>query len=108
PEHLAELLALVDAGRITAGSAREVFAEMAKSGERPEAIMRARGLEAVSDSGELERLARGVVDANPAQVAKFRAGETKLLNFFVGQVMKASGGKADPDKLRQVLGKLLT
>jgi aspartyl-tRNA(Asn)/glutamyl-tRNA(Gln) amidotransferase subunit B len=107
PEHLAELLALVDAGRITAGSAREVFAEMAKSGERPEAIMRARGLEAVSDSGELERLARGVVEANAAQVAKYRAGETKLLNFFVGQVMKASSGKADPEKLREVLGKLL-
>ena len=107
PEQLVELLKLVDAGRITAGSAREVFAEMARTGERPEAIMRARGLEAVSDSGELERLARGVIDANAGQVAKYRAGETKLLNFFVGQVMKSSGGKADPGALREILTRLL-
>ena len=107
PEQLVELLKLVDAGRITAGSAREVFAEMAKTGEAPEAIVRARGLEAVSDSGELERLARGAVDANPAQAAKYRAGETKLLNFFLGQVMKASGGKADAAKLREILARLL-
>jgi aspartyl-tRNA(Asn)/glutamyl-tRNA(Gln) amidotransferase subunit B len=107
PEHLVELLKLVDAGRITAGSAREVFAEMATSGDRPEAIMRARGLEAVSDSGELERLARTVIDANAGQVAKYRAGEAKLLNFFVGQVMKASGGKADPAALREIMTRLL-
>jgi aspartyl-tRNA(Asn)/glutamyl-tRNA(Gln) amidotransferase subunit B len=107
PGHLVELLKLVDAGRITAGSAREVFAEMARSGDRPEAIMRARGLEAVSDTGLLERFARGVIDANAGQVAKYRAGETKLLNFFVGQVMKASGGKADPAALREILGRLL-
>jgi aspartyl-tRNA(Asn)/glutamyl-tRNA(Gln) amidotransferase subunit B len=107
PAHLVELLKLVDAGRITAGSAREVFAEMARTGERPEAIMRARGLEAVSDTGELERLARAVIDANPGQLAKYRAGETKLLNFFLGQVMKSSGGKADPAALREILGRLL-
>ena len=108
PEHLVELLKLIDAGRITAGSAREVFAEMARTGERPEAIMRARGLEAVSDTGELERLARGVIEANAGQVAKYRAGEVKLLNFFVGQVMKASGGKADPAALREILGRILS
>jgi len=107
PEHLVELLKLVDAGRITAASAREVFAEMAKSGARPEAIVRERGLEAVSDSGALEGHARDVIAANPAQVAKFKGGDTKLLNFFVGQVMKATGGKADPARLRDVLTKLL-
>jgi aspartyl-tRNA(Asn)/glutamyl-tRNA(Gln) amidotransferase subunit B len=107
PEHLVELLKLVDSGRVTAGSAREIFTEMARTGERPEAIMRARGLEAVSDTGELERLARTVIDANAGQVAKYRAGETKLLNFFVGQVMKASGGKADPGALRVIMERLL-
>jgi aspartyl-tRNA(Asn)/glutamyl-tRNA(Gln) amidotransferase subunit B len=105
--HLVELLRLVDAGRITASSAREVFAEMAKSGERPEAIVRARGLEAVSDAGELERLASEAIAANAPQVAKFRAGDAKLLNFFVGQVMKATGGKADPARLREILTRLL-
>ncbi|HTO71406.1 MAG TPA: Asp-tRNA(Asn)/Glu-tRNA(Gln) amidotransferase subunit GatB [Myxococcota bacterium] len=106
-EHLVELLKLVDAGRITAASAREVFAEMARTGGRAEAIVRARGLEAVSDAGELERHARDVVAANAAQVAKYRGGETKLLNFFVGQVMKATGGKADPARLREILARLL-
>ena len=107
PEHLVELLRLIDTGRITAGSAREVFAEMARSGERAEAIVRARGLEAVSDAGELERHAREVIAANAAQAEKYRAGETKLLNFFVGQVMKATGGKADPARLREILARLL-
>ena len=107
PEKLVELLKLVDAGRITAGSAREVFAEMAKTGERAEAIVRARGLEAVSDAGELEGHAREVIAANGDQVAKYKAGETKLLNFFVGQVMKRTGGKADPARLREVLSRLL-
>ncbi len=107
PEGLVELLKLVDAGRITAGSAREVFAEMAKTGEPAEAIVRARGLEAVSDAGELEGHAREVIAANADQVAKYKAGETKLLNFFVGQVMKRTGGKADPARLREVLARLL-
>jgi len=106
-EHLVELLRLVDAGRITAGSAREVFAEMARSGQRAEAIVRAKGLEAVSDAGELERHAREAIAANAAQAEKYRAGETKLLNFFVGQVMKATGGKADPARLREILARLL-
>jgi hypothetical protein len=106
-EKLVALLRLLDQGRVTAASAREIFVEMAQSGERPEAIMAARGLEAVSDSGELERLAQTVIDANAPQVAKYRGGDTKLLNFFVGQVMKASAGKADPAKLREILTRLL-
>jgi len=107
PDKLVELLKLIDAGKITAGSAREVFAEMAKTGGAAEAIVRARGLEAVSDTGELEGHAREVIAANADQVAKYKAGETKLLNFFVGQVMKRTGGKADPASLREVLARLL-
>jgi aspartyl-tRNA(Asn)/glutamyl-tRNA(Gln) amidotransferase subunit B len=108
PSHLVELLRMVDAGRVTAASAREVFAEMAKTGARAEDIVRARGLEAVSDSGELERHASEVIAANPAQVAKLKGGDAKLLNFFVGQVMKATGGKADPARLREILTRLLS
>ncbi|HTO52806.1 MAG TPA: Asp-tRNA(Asn)/Glu-tRNA(Gln) amidotransferase subunit GatB [Myxococcota bacterium] len=107
PDHLVELLKLVDAGRITAASAREVFAEMAKTGARPEEIVRARGLEAVSDTSALEGHAREVIARNAPQVAKYKAGDVKLLNFFVGQVMKATGGKADPAKLREILRQLL-
>jgi Asp-tRNA(Asn)/Glu-tRNA(Gln) amidotransferase B subunit len=73
---------------------------MAKTGEWPEAIIRARGLEAVSDSGELERLARGVIGANAGQLAKYRAGEVKLLYFFVGQVMKSSARAGGGRRIR--------
>ncbi len=108
PGHLARLLALVDAGRVTAASARKIFAEMAKSGAEPEQIMREQGLEAVSDTGELEAQARAAIEANPKQLEQYRGGEQKLLNFFVGQVMRATGGKADPAAVREILDRLLS
>ncbi|MBW2279789.1 MAG: Asp-tRNA(Asn)/Glu-tRNA(Gln) amidotransferase subunit GatB [Deltaproteobacteria bacterium] len=108
PGHLARLLELVDAGRVNAASARRIFSEMAKSGAEPEQIMRDQGLEAVSDTAELESMARAALDANPKQLEQYRGGEQKLLNFFVGQVMKASGGKADPAAVREILDRLLS
>ncbi|MCP4005733.1 MAG: Asp-tRNA(Asn)/Glu-tRNA(Gln) amidotransferase subunit GatB [bacterium] len=107
PRHMADLLKLIDEGKLTAASAREVFAETAQTGAAPEAVMEARGLEAVSDSGELEALARGVIEANPKQAEQFRAGEAKLLNFFLGKIMKESQGKADPAAVREILSRLL-
>ena len=80
---------------------------MAKSGRDPAEIIREQGLESVSDSGELEALAREVIEANPKQLGQYRAGETKLLNFFVGQIMKSTGGKAEPGIVREILGRLL-
>jgi aspartyl-tRNA(Asn)/glutamyl-tRNA(Gln) amidotransferase subunit B len=80
---------------------------MAMSGTQPAEIMRARGLEAVSDSGELETLVREVLNANPSQLEKYRGGEEKLFNFFVGQVMKRTRGKANPGVVREVLTRLL-
>ncbi len=107
PAHLAALLELLDQGKVTAASAREIFQEMAMSGTQPAEIMRARGLEAVSDSGELETLVREVLNANPSQLEKYRGGEEKLFNFFVGQVMKRTRGKANPSVVREVLTRLL-
>ena len=107
PAHLAALLELLDQGKVTAASAREIFQEMAISGTQPAEIMRARGLEAVSDSGELETLVREVLNANPSQLEKYRGGEEKLFNFFVGQVMKRTRGKANPSVVREVLTRLL-
>ena len=105
---LAALLDLVEAGALTPASAREVFAEMVTSGDDPARVMAARGLEAVSDSGELEALAREVIDAHPGPLEKYRGGETKLLNFFIGQVMKRTRGKASPDVVREVMTRLLS
>jgi aspartyl-tRNA(Asn)/glutamyl-tRNA(Gln) amidotransferase subunit B len=103
PEQLAALIRLVEAGRVTPASGREIFAELAERGGDPAEIMRARGLEAVSDTGELLALAREIVARHPAQLAQYRAGDAKLFNFFVGQIMKATRGKADPQAVQQVL-----
>jgi aspartyl-tRNA(Asn)/glutamyl-tRNA(Gln) amidotransferase subunit B len=107
PGHLVGLLELVNQGRLTAASARKIFPEMARTGAQPDELMKAHGLEAVSDSGELEALAREVIDANPGQVTKYRGGEEKLFNFFVGQVMKRTRGKANPAAVREIMTRLL-
>jgi aspartyl-tRNA(Asn)/glutamyl-tRNA(Gln) amidotransferase subunit B len=103
PAHLAELLELLAAGKLTAASARQVLAAVATSGAAPAEVMRARGLEAVSDAGELGAVLEQVLAANPEPLAKLRAGDARLGNFFVGQVMRATGGKADPAVVRRLL-----
>ena len=107
PQQLAALLELLEARKVTAASAREIFQEMAVSGGQPQEIMHSRGLEAVADSGELEGLVREVLEANLGQLEKYRAGEEKLFNFFVGQVMRRTQGKADPTLVRDLLTHLL-
>ncbi len=107
PERLAQLIELVDTGKLTPASGREVFAELVETGEDPRTIMEARGLEAVSDTGELEVLAAEVIAAHPGQLEKYRGGESKLLNFFIGQVMRQTRGKASPDVVREIMTRLL-
>jgi aspartyl-tRNA(Asn)/glutamyl-tRNA(Gln) amidotransferase subunit B len=107
PEALAELLGLVDAGRLSPASGRRLLVDLAERGGDPAARMRELGLEAVSDVGELEALAARVLQDHPQQVEKYRAGEDKLFHFLVGQVMKATRGKADPQAVHQVLRQLL-
>ncbi len=107
PRHLAALLKLVDGGQLTVANGRDVFAEMVETGEDAATIMQAKGLESVSDTGELETMAREVLDANADQLEKFRAGEEKIFNWFVGQIMKKTRGKANPAAVQQVLKKLL-
>jgi aspartyl-tRNA(Asn)/glutamyl-tRNA(Gln) amidotransferase subunit B len=105
---LAELLDMVGRGEITQGSAREVFAEMATSGRSPAEVVRERGLQAVADAGELEAIATEVLAAHPGQVEQYRGGDEKVLNFFIGQLMKRTRGKANPAVARQVLSRLLS
>jgi aspartyl-tRNA(Asn)/glutamyl-tRNA(Gln) amidotransferase subunit B len=107
PARFAGLLRLVDAGRVTPASAREVLAQMIETGGDAEAIVRERGLEALSDAGELEQLVRAVIADHPDQVAKCRAGDAKLLNFLVGQVMRRTGGKASPAVVRERMEALI-
>lgn len=103
PGTFAALVALVDSARLTVKSGRDVFLELAQTGGDPEAIMAARGLEAVQDTGLIEGLAKDVIVNNPDSVAKFREGDGKVLNFLMGQVMRATQGKANPADVKRIL-----
>jgi aspartyl-tRNA(Asn)/glutamyl-tRNA(Gln) amidotransferase subunit B len=80
---------------------------MWRSGKEPAAIVEEQGLVQVSDTGEIERLIDGIMAANLGQVEEFRGGKEKVLGFFVGQVMKASKGKANPALVNELLVKKL-
>ncbi len=103
PDMLASLIRLVDAGRLTARSAAEIFPTLVAEGGDPERLMVERGLEAVSDSGSIDRFVDQVIAAHPDVVAQIRSGDDKPLNFLMGQVMKASQGKAEPGSVRKAL-----
>src|SRR5262249_14250698 len=96
PERLAGLLSLLEAKEISAASAKEVFAEMLDSPAEASAIVQAKGLGKLDDAGEIETLAAAIVAENPSQAALYRSGKTQTFGWFVGQVMKKTGGRADP------------
>jgi aspartyl-tRNA(Asn)/glutamyl-tRNA(Gln) amidotransferase subunit B len=104
---LAGLLRLLEEGRITAKSARELLPELVERGGDPAELVAARGLEAVSDQAQIERAADEVIAADPENAQRFRAGEEKILNFLMGQVMKKTGGKASPGVVRDILARKL-
>ena len=101
---LASLIRLIDEGKISGKQAKDVLVEMFKSGKTAQAIVEEQGLVQLSDSGEIDALIDEVIAANPDQVANYRSGKEALIGFFVGQVIQASKGKANPkvvnDRLR--------
>ena len=107
PERLVGLLQLVDKGTVSLKVAREIFPDVYSSGKTPEEIVRERGLTQVSDEGALDKIIEEVLAKSPAQVAQFKEGKQQVLGFLVGQVMKASGGKANPGKVNELLKKRL-
>ncbi len=106
-EALAELLQLVDTGKISGKIAKTVFDEMAASGRPAKTIIAEKGLVQVSDAGTLEPVIAKILAANPAQVDDYRAGKTKVMGFFVGQVMKATRGQANPQVVNDLLRRML-
>jgi aspartyl-tRNA(Asn)/glutamyl-tRNA(Gln) amidotransferase subunit B len=107
PERLADLLQMVENGVISLKVAREIFPEIYSSGKPAEQIVKERGLTQVSDEGALEKIIDEVMSKSPAQVAQFKEGRHQVLGFLVGQVMKASAGKANPGKVNELLKKRL-
>ncbi len=103
PERLANLLQLVENGTVSLKVARDLFTELYATGKSPEQLVKEKGLMQVSDEALIGRLVDEVVAANPNQVAQYRGGKPAVLGFFVGQVMKASGGKANPGKVNELL-----
>lgn len=102
PARLAGLLVRIDDGTISNTIAKQVFETMWASDDSADAIIEREGLRQISDSGAIESLVDGVIAAHPDQVQQFRDGKTKLIGFFVGAAMKASGGKANPAQLNEV------
>jgi len=107
PEALAELIAKVEAGEITAASGKKVFATMFESGKRAGEIIGAEGLAQISDGGAIEKIARAVVEKSPENAAKYRAGNEGVFKFFIGQVMRETKGQANPQVVNEVLKKVL-
>ncbi len=107
PEALAELVRIIDAGLISAKIGNDVFGELFENGAMPEAFVRERGLVQISDTSAIEQAVDEVIAENPAEVEAYRGGKTKLVSFFVGQVMRKTRGKANPALVNELLASKL-
>ena len=104
---LAALLLMVEKNTISGKIAKTVFADMLKSGDDPEKIVKDKGLIQMSDEGELVAVVREIIEANPEQARQFRDGKTKVMGFFVGQLMQKTKGKANPQMANKLFGEEL-
>ena len=107
PQQIAEIIKMVDDETISTKIAKQVFEEMAESGEDPVQIVEAKGLRQISDPAEILPIIDEVIAKNPDNVQKYKEGNTKLFGFFVGQVLKATGGKANPKVVNALVTKQL-
>jgi aspartyl-tRNA(Asn)/glutamyl-tRNA(Gln) amidotransferase subunit B len=103
PEQLAEMVQLIDAGTISGKIAKEILPELLEQGGSAKAIVADRGLGMISDPAAIGAIVEQLLAAHPAEVEAFRSGKTKLQGFFVGQLMKQTGGRADPKLANQIL-----
>ena len=103
PQELGVLVRLIDEENISGKQGKDVLVEMFKTGKTAQAIIEEQGLVQVSDTGEIDKLIDSVIASNPDQLASYRSGKEALLGFFVGQVIKASKGKANPKLVNERL-----
>lgn len=107
PEDLITIINMVNKGTISNSAGKKVLAEVARTGQKPEETVKALGLVQVSDSSELESVLAQVLDNHPDELGRYLGGKTQLFGFFVGQAMKATRGKANPQMLNDLLKKML-
>jgi aspartyl-tRNA(Asn)/glutamyl-tRNA(Gln) amidotransferase subunit B len=107
-KHFAEMIAFVSSGKITATNARSVLAEMFETGKPPAEIIAAKGMAQISDTSAIEAAAKEVIAKEPTNVAKYKSGNEGVFKFFVGQVMRATRGQANPQAVNDILRRLLS
>lgn len=103
PQQLGALIQLIDQGQISGKIAKTVFSEMWTTKKDPQQIIKEKNLVQITDSSAIEKIIQDVLDANSQQVADYKSGKVKLFGFFVGAIMKASKGQANPDLVNQIL-----
>jgi aspartyl-tRNA(Asn)/glutamyl-tRNA(Gln) amidotransferase subunit B len=108
PAQVREVWKLQDEGTLSSTAAKDVLAELIRTGEPPAAIVARKGLAQVSDNAALEAVVEAVIARNPAEVARYKAGKTNLLGFFVGQAMKELKGKGNPGALNALFKQKLS
>ena len=107
PAKLAEIITMIESDKINNHAAKEVFSIVAQTGKNPAEIVKEKGLEQIGSSDALEIIIKKIIDANPEQVQQLKAGNERLMGFFVGQAMKESQGKGNPKIIQEILKKLL-
>jgi aspartyl-tRNA(Asn)/glutamyl-tRNA(Gln) amidotransferase subunit B len=106
-QSLADMIRLIEEGAISGKMAKEIVEDMYKTGNSPQMIIEEKGLVQITDEGELVKTITSIIEANPVQIKDYRGGKEKLFGFFVGQVMKATQGKANPQLVNELLKKML-
>jgi aspartyl-tRNA(Asn)/glutamyl-tRNA(Gln) amidotransferase subunit B len=108
PEALVELLGMIKGGQVSTTAAKEVFDEMFVSGKSADTVVAEKGLAQISDTSEIEKIADDILDANPQSIEDFKAGKKQAAGFLMGQLMKASKGKANPQVAKELLDRKLS
>jgi aspartyl-tRNA(Asn)/glutamyl-tRNA(Gln) amidotransferase subunit B len=106
PEDLAQMVNLIENNTISGKIGKTVFAEMLSTGKNPDSIIKEKGLVQITDLGAIEAIVRKVIEANQSQWQEFKGGKAQLRGFFVGQIMKNSGGKANPGMVNKLLDEM--
>jgi aspartyl-tRNA(Asn)/glutamyl-tRNA(Gln) amidotransferase subunit B len=108
PGHIAQLVARIEDKTISGKIAKDVFALMSESGKMPDVLIDENGMRQVTDTGAIEAAVAKIIAANPAEVEGYRGGKEKLFGFFVGQVMRETKGKANPELVNELVKKALS
>jgi aspartyl-tRNA(Asn)/glutamyl-tRNA(Gln) amidotransferase subunit B len=107
PRSLAEMILIIEDGTISGKMAKDIIVEMYRTGKAPKTVIEEKGMVQITDEDALVKTIAGILAANPAQLEQYRAGKEKLFGYFVGQVMKATQGKANPQLINELLKKML-